>query len=287
MYGFLIVLFLVSFVFDIIDMLSRNMTIFDGFLGTVMAVQVVVIIALLVNGIALSEKRKRIRERNEDLYVPDAYAYYVAFWYSIFCGVIYVLSGLCERMAIGEEYIMWVIVNTIITFFVVVLVARYFNGKYNELSRFDEASPLYTPFVPTKKEEQDAPHDGCIPLYRNILSVEDAKDNVLALVINPAGDATTFCVKSPDDSMEGFGIQIGSIVYFKESENVLVGDIVAAIIGNQILIRRITKLEDGKISLEASNNAFPPMVFENANQIQLMGVASAVFKKFPDQSEEA
>lgn len=283
MYIIAIIEFIAFSAANLVNIVNTEISKVDQTVSLLVGICYLILAVFAVKGEQLNVRRKEFREADKTQYIPDSYGLLLLFYFCIVYGSVTVYNSILTNIA-NNTSIVSTISEAIVSSIIYAAIIIFVKKKHSATVIYD---PLSKKYNPPKKEEQDAPHDGCIPLYRNILSFEDAKDNVLALVINPAGDSTTFCVKSPDDSMEGFGIQIGSIVYFKGSEKVLVGDIVAAIIGNQILIRRITKLEDGKISLEATNNSFPPMVFENATQIQLMGVASAVFKKFPDQSEEA
>jgi hypothetical protein len=225
---------------------------------------------LSYKGQRLQSVRDQIQAHDEKIYRPDSYAFRFLRLYFVFLLVTNIYSKIVEFIylqdsrgsAVGE------MIGYIISYGMIIIISS------NEVSSTEPYDPLSKKF---KLESDSSVLGNAIPLYNTIWNGDGAEENIVKMVENPAGDSTAFCVRAGDDSMKPSGILRGSLVYFSETAQLNKGDIVASLIGNQIVIRRAAYAEDGAFALEASNDAFPAMVFETQHQAHILGVATAIF----------
>lgn len=90
----------------------------------------------------------------------------------------------------------------------------------------------------------------------------------------PATDAT-FALRVKGDSMTGAGINDGDLVFIRKQPTANQGDIVAALIGDEALLKRFYKKKDG-VHLVAENPAFAPLVTREAH---ILGVLTGVLRR--------
>ena len=87
-----------------------------------------------------------------------------------------------------------------------------------------------------------------------------------------------FCLKAKGDSMTGARINDGDIVFIKQQDEVLNGQIAAVRIGDEATLKRVYFYkEKGKLVLNPENPNFEPLVYvgEELNEVQILGRAVA------------
>lgn len=96
------------------------------------------------------------------------------------------------------------------------------------------------------------------------------------MVRNPPA---TFFVRVSGDSMDGAGIYEGDILVVDRSQNAHHGNIVIACVDGDFTVKRLCK-NDGKISLEAENPKYSPIVFAGDVECRIFGVVTGLIRQF-------
>lgn len=96
------------------------------------------------------------------------------------------------------------------------------------------------------------------------------------MVRNPPA---TFFVRVSGDSMDGAGIYEGDILVVDRSQNAHHGNIVIACVDGDFTVKRLCK-NDGKISLEAENPKYQPIVFAGDVECRIFGVVTGLIRQF-------
>ncbi len=273
MYIIFIVILLVSYISTLSQCLYQSNP-FISIYVLFSTAQIVSLIAICAKGHVLSNKRERFKKFHTKHYYPDGYLFVFLFWYIISNCVLSVIDRIIYNLQFSTyELVLDMIGFVIGSFAVCIPLSIYFKKQCTKVSIFDPVSKQYRP-----EEEKTDESDNLIPLYKNIWTPNADDNNIIKMIVNPVGETTKFAVVVQDDSMSPSGIQRGSIVYFSDSARLDRGDTVAVLVGNQIVVRRVAYFEDNAFSLESSNDAFPPMTFENTQQANIMGVATAIYK---------
>lgn len=87
-----------------------------------------------------------------------------------------------------------------------------------------------------------------------------------------------FCIKAPDSSMSGSRVLRGDLVYISQKEEVKSGEIALLAVDNQVLLRRIYKI-DGILILRAENNDYSEQIFGKREVKGISVIGKAVFFK--------
>lgn len=82
------------------------------------------------------------------------------------------------------------------------------------------------------------------------------------------------------DSMTGARIYDGDIVCIKQQPSVENGQIAAVLVGDEATLKRFY-FEDGTVTLQAANSAYPPKVFTGADveKVRVLGLATHFISK--------
>ena len=111
-----------------------------------------------------------------------------------------------------------------------------------------------------------------------ILAVENVEDNIFA----PDDIRADFALRCKGDSMIGADIQEGDIVYIKEQDEVLDGQIAAVLIEDEATLKRVyyDKAQQ-MITLIAENPLIPPRIYqgEALDHIRVLGLAVGLTRK--------
>ena len=108
-----------------------------------------------------------------------------------------------------------------------------------------------------------APKRGEVPILGKVaagvplLAVEN-REGALSLGAEFLGSGAHFALRVQGNSMTGAGIQDGDYVIVHQQETAGLGDIVVALIGDEVTVKRFRKKGRG-IFLEAANPAYPPI----------------------------
>lgn len=88
----------------------------------------------------------------------------------------------------------------------------------------------------------------------------------------------TFFVQATGDSMTGAGIQEGNLLLVDRALEARHGDIVIAVIENDLTVKRLEKRR-GKIRLVAENPAYAPIEFTEGQELTIWGVVTSVIQR--------
>jgi len=88
----------------------------------------------------------------------------------------------------------------------------------------------------------------------------------------------TFFLQVSGDSMTGAGIQEGNLLVVDRSLEARHGDIVIAVIDNELTIKRLEKRR-GKIRLIAENPAYAPIELQDGQELIIWGVVTSVIQR--------
>lgn len=83
-------------------------------------------------------------------------------------------------------------------------------------------------------------------------------------------------MKMSGDSMIGARIYDGDIIFVKRQDDVEDGELAAVLINDEVMLKRVYKLED-RVQLRAENPSHPPIMVsgEELEQMKLLGRAVA------------
>jgi repressor LexA len=132
--------------------------------------------------------------------------------------------------------------------------------------------------LPWPREYANAlPLVGAIAAGRPILAVENLEDT---LSIDPAffSAGECFAVRVQGESMVGKGILDGDIVVIRRQEAAQPGQVVAALIGEEVTLKSYFPGQD-RVELRAANPAVPSLVFEAAQAPAVLGVMVGLLRK--------
>jgi repressor LexA len=96
----------------------------------------------------------------------------------------------------------------------------------------------------------------------------------------PQGGRDVFALKVKGDSMIGDGILDGDLVFVRQQPTARSGEIVVALIEEDATVKRYFP-EDGRIRLQPSNPAMPPIFVTHAESkaIHIVGIVVGVFRR--------
>ena len=148
-------------------------------------------------------------------------------------------------------------------------IAQYFNVMKTELLE-DVSLPGNVVLIPKMKK---VPLIGQIACGTPIL----AEENITDYIDLPGHIRADYALTCKGDSMINAGIRDGDIVYIRKQETVENGQIAAVIVGEDEATLKRFYLVDGKVTLNAENPAYPPMVYvgEEIRAVHVIGLAIA------------
>lgn len=132
--------------------------------------------------------------------------------------------------------------------------------------------PLPSNIMPLP-EMKKVPHIGNIACGTPIL----AEENITDYIDLPGHIRADYALTCRGDSMINAGIRDGDIVYIRKQETVENGQIAAVLVGDDEATLKRFYLMDGKVTLNAENPAYPPMVYvgEEIRAVHVIGLAIA------------
>lgn len=148
-------------------------------------------------------------------------------------------------------------------------IAQYFNVMKTELLE-DVSLPGNVVLIPKMKK---VPLIGQIACGTPIL----AEENITDYIDLPGHIRADYALTCKGDSMINAGIRDGDIVYIRKQETVENGQIAAVLVGEDEATLKRFYLVDGKVTLNAENPAYPPMVYvgEEIRAVHVIGLAIA------------
>lgn len=118
-----------------------------------------------------------------------------------------------------------------------------------------------------------------VPLIGNIACGTPilAEENITDYIDLPGHIRADYALTCRGDSMINAGIRDGDIVYIRKQEAVENGQIAAVLVGDDEATLKRFYLMDGKVTLNAENPAYPPMVYvgEEIRAVHVIGLAIA------------
>lgn len=118
-----------------------------------------------------------------------------------------------------------------------------------------------------------------VPLIGNIACGTPilAEENITDYIDLPGHIRADYALTCRGDSMINAGIRDGDIVYIRKQETVENGQIAAVLVGDDEATLKRFYLMDGKVTLNAENPAYPPMVYvgEEIRAVHVIGLAIA------------
>lgn len=118
-----------------------------------------------------------------------------------------------------------------------------------------------------------------VPLIGNIACGTPilAEENITDCIDLPGHIRADYALTCRGDSMINAGIRDGDIVYIRKQETVENGQIAAVLVGDDEATLKRFYLMDGKVTLNAENPAYPPMVYvgEEIRAVHVIGLAIA------------
>lgn len=91
----------------------------------------------------------------------------------------------------------------------------------------------------------------------------------------------SFFLNVETDAMKDIGIIAGHKIVVDCSKPPLNQSIVVCILNNQHILRRLIKEADGTVRLRAENPAYPDIVLHTGQCLEIWGVVTSCFRKFP------
>ncbi len=88
----------------------------------------------------------------------------------------------------------------------------------------------------------------------------------------------TFFLKASGDSMSGAGIQEGNLLVVDRSLEARHGDIVIAVIDNELTVKRLDRRR-GHVRLLAENPAYAPIELKDGQELTVWGVVTSVIQR--------
>lgn len=148
-------------------------------------------------------------------------------------------------------------------------IAQYFNVMKTELLE-DVSLPGNVVLIPKMKK---VPLIGQIACGTPIL----AEENITDYIDLPGHIRADYALTCKGDSMINAGIRDGDIVYIRKQETVENGQIAAVLVGDDEATLKRFYLVDGKVTLNAENPAYLPMVYvgKEIEAVHVIGLAIA------------
>ena len=128
------------------------------------------------------------------------------------------------------------------------------------------------------------PLDGSIPILgrvaagRPLLAVEN-QEGSLSLSPTVLGKGTHFALHVQGDSMIEAGINDGDYVVVRQQDNANPGDIVVALLGEEVTVKRLGK-KGSALFLEAANPAYAPIpLTQHSPTPRILGAVTGLYRK--------
>jgi DNA polymerase V len=84
--------------------------------------------------------------------------------------------------------------------------------------------------------------------------------------------SSLFLFRAQGHSMSGIGIYDGDVLIVDRARQARKGSIVLAVVGPEFLVKRLSEHEDGRVMLVAENPAYPPMILNEDEPLEIWGV---------------
>lgn len=129
------------------------------------------------------------------------------------------------------------------------------------------------------------PLEGSLPILgrvaagRPLLAVEN-REGTLSLSAELLGKGAHFALRVQGDSMIDAGISDGDYVIVRQQETANPGEIVVALLGDEVTVKRLRK-KGAALCLEAANPAYAPILLTGSSPSpQILGMVVGLYRNF-------
>ncbi len=120
---------------------------------------------------------------------------------------------------------------------------------------------------------------GRVAAGRPLLAVEN-REGTLSLSPELLGTGEHFALRVQGDSMVEAGIRDGDYVIVRKQEAATPGEIVVALLGDEVTVKRLRK-KGSALLLEAANPAYPPILLTRSSPPpQILGMVVGLYRNF-------
>src|SRR5258706_949304 len=146
------------------------------------------------------------------------------------------------------------------------------------LNRFPGRRRAMTVIQPLLPVEGSIPVLGRVAAGKPLLAVEN-QEGTLSLNSELLGTGAHFALRVQGDSMIDAGIEDGDHVVVRQQEDANPGDIVVALLGEEVTVKRLRKRGQGLV-LEAANVAYAPIpLTKQSSSPRILGVVVGLYRK--------
>lgn len=146
------------------------------------------------------------------------------------------------------------------------------------LNRFPGRRRAMTVIQPLLPVEGSVPILGRVAAGKPLLVVEN-QEGALSLNSELLGTGIHFALRVQGDSMIDAGIEDGDHVIVRQQEEANPGDIVVALLGEEVTVKRLRKRGQG-LFLEAANAAYTPIpLTKQSSSSSILGVVVGLYRK--------
>jgi len=146
------------------------------------------------------------------------------------------------------------------------------------LNRFPGRRRAITVPQPLLPLEGSVPILGRVAAGKPLLAVEN-QEGALSLNAELLGTATHFALRVQGDSMTDAGIEDGDHVIVRQQDEANPGDIVVALLGEEVTVKRLRK-QGAALFLEAANAAYAPIpLTRQSSSPRILGVVVGLYRK--------
>jgi repressor LexA len=118
---------------------------------------------------------------------------------------------------------------------------------------------------------------GVVAAGSPIESIPDEES--IAVPPDMLGEDAGYALRVRGDSMVEEGIQDGDIVVVRRAGTAADADMVVALVGGEVTLKRLYREAGGRLRLQPSNAALPPLVVP-AEQVQVQGIVVGLLRRY-------
>lgn len=118
---------------------------------------------------------------------------------------------------------------------------------------------------------------GVVAAGSPIESIPD--DERISVPPDMVGPGASYALRVRGDSMVEEGIHDGDIVIVRSTDTAAETDMVVALVGGEVTLKRLYRERDGRVRLQPSNAALPPLVVA-ADQVRVQGVVVGLLRRY-------
>jgi repressor LexA len=118
---------------------------------------------------------------------------------------------------------------------------------------------------------------GVVAAGSPIESIPD--DERITVPPDMAGPGASYALRVRGDSMVDEGIHDGDIVIVRSTDSAAEADMVVALVGGEVTLKRLYRERAGRVRLQPSNAALAPLVVP-ADQVRVQGVVVGLLRRY-------